>query len=109
MRWLERERISVLHAVPSLAEFWLANVPVGVSLHAMHWVFFSGEPLMESLVRRWRAAFPNGREIVNLYGPTETTLVKCFYQVPAEVLPGIQPAGRRCRIHSPWCSRKLTS
>jgi amino acid adenylation domain-containing protein len=31
--------------------------------------------------------------VVNLYGPTETTLVKCFYQVPDELLPGIQPAG----------------
>jgi amino acid adenylation domain-containing protein len=94
MRWLEQERISVLHTVPSLAEFWLANVPAGVSLETMRWVFFSGECLMDSLVRRWLAAFPSGGEIVNLYGPTETTLVKCFYQVPTDVLPGIQPVGR---------------
>jgi amino acid adenylation domain-containing protein len=94
VRWLERERISVLHAVPSLAEFWLLNAPAGVSLPAMRWVFFSGECLTDSLVHRWRAAFPSGGEIVNLYGPTETTLVKCFYRVPSDVLPGIQPAGR---------------
>jgi acyl-coenzyme A synthetase/AMP-(fatty) acid ligase len=55
-------------------------------------VFFAGEPLHESLVRRWRSKFPAAR-IVNLYGPTETTMVKFFYEVPAEPDPGVQPAG----------------
>jgi acyl-coenzyme A synthetase/AMP-(fatty) acid ligase/acyl carrier protein len=59
----------------------------------MRWVFFMGEPLTDVLVRSWRSAFPGG-EIVNLYGPTETTLVKCFYQVPEEPAPGVQPVGR---------------
>ncbi|UCF78982.1 MAG: amino acid adenylation domain-containing protein [Candidatus Eiseniibacteriota bacterium] len=94
MRWLERERISVLHTVPILAQSWLANVPAEVSLRAMRWVFFAGEPLTETVVRQWRATFPGGGgEIINLYGPTETTLAKCFYQVPADVLPGVQPVG----------------
>lgn len=30
---------------------------------------------------------------MNLYGPTETTLAKCYYQVPAVLKPGIQPIG----------------
>ncbi len=32
--------------------------------------------------------------MVNLYGPTETTMVKCCYRVPAEPLAGRQPVGR---------------
>jgi non-ribosomal peptide synthetase component F len=43
-------------------------------------------------VRRWRAKFPTG-QIVNLYGPTETTMAKFFYRVPADPDPGIQPVG----------------
>jgi len=91
--WLDRERISVLHAVPTLAHSWLADGSEGVSLRSMRCVFFVGEPLTDSLVRQWRTAFPESGEIVNFYGPTETTLIKCFYRVPANVSPGVQPLG----------------
>ncbi|MFN6486360.1 MULTISPECIES: non-ribosomal peptide synthetase [unclassified Nostoc] len=94
LRYLEREQISVLHTVPSLAQSWLANVPSKVSLHNLRWLFLAGEPLKETLVLQWRNAFPEAGEIVNLYGPTETTLAKCYYQVPSEPRPGIQPVGR---------------
>lgn len=93
MTWLERERISVLHTVPSLAQSWLVNVTPGVSLRSLRWLFFAGEPLTETLVHQWREAFPEAGGIVNLYGPTETTLAKCFYQVPAIIPPGVQPVG----------------
>ena len=41
-----------------------------------------------------RRAFPRAGEMANLYGPTETTLVKCYYVVPEGVFPGAQPIGR---------------
>ena len=91
--WLERERITMVHTVPALAQSWLADVPAGVGLAALRLVFFAGEPLRDALVRRWRAAFPAAGAVVNLYGPTETTLAKCFYRVPAEPDPGVQPVG----------------
>ncbi|BAT53523.1 amino acid adenylation domain-containing protein [Nostoc sp. NIES-3756] len=94
LRYLEREQISVLHTVPSLAQSWLADVPKEVSLHNLRWLFLAGEPLKETLVLQWRDAFPQAGEIVNLYGPTETTLAKCYYQVPSEPRPGVQPVGQ---------------
>jgi thioesterase domain-containing protein/acyl carrier protein len=93
LRYLEDEQISVLHTVPSLAQSWLGNVPSGVSLSNLRWLFFAGEPLKETLVLRWRDAFPESGEIVNLYGPTETTLAKCYYRIPVECTPGVQPVG----------------
>jgi amino acid adenylation domain-containing protein len=92
--WLKHEQITVLNTIPSLARFWLASAPTNVSLPDMRWVFFAGEPLTDALVREWRNAVSNSGEVVNLYGPTETTLIKCFYHVPAEPDPGIQPAGQ---------------
>ncbi|MEJ1929745.1 amino acid adenylation domain-containing protein [Nostoc sp. NIES-2111] len=94
LRYIEREQISVLHTVPSLAQSWLASVPSDVSLHNLRWLFLAGEPLKETLVLQWRDAFPQAGEIVNLYGPTETTLAKCYYQVPSEPRPGVQPVGQ---------------
>ena len=92
--WLNRERISILHTVPTVAQSWLAGMAGQASLSAMRWVFFAGEPLTDSLVRQWRASFSGGGELVNLYGPTETTLAKCFYRVPAHVRPGVQAVGQ---------------
>ncbi len=91
--WLEREGVTFLHTVPTLADSWLADVPSGIGLRALRRVFFAGEPLTDKLVGRWRAAFPESGELINLYGPAETTLAKCFYRVPAEVSPGVQPVG----------------
>jgi amino acid adenylation domain-containing protein len=93
LSWLDRERVSVLHTVPSLAQSWLTNTTVKVSLNAMRWVFFAGESLTENLVDRWQSSFPSA-EIVNLYGPAETTLAKCFYQLSSGVHHGVQPLGR---------------
>jgi natural product biosynthesis luciferase-like monooxygenase protein/amino acid adenylation domain-containing protein len=91
--WLAREQVSLLHTVPALAESWLTNLTTHVSLGNLRRVFFAGEVLTERLITRWRATFPASGEIINLYGPTETTLAKCFYRVPADLLPGAQPVG----------------
>jgi amino acid adenylation domain-containing protein len=92
--WLEREQITLLHTVPSLAQSWIVDRPSGVSLRSLRRIFFAGEPLTDNLIGAWRQAFPEAGEIVNLYGPTETTLAKFGYRVPSEnVLPGIQPVG----------------
>ncbi|MGH8773422.1 MAG: AMP-binding protein, partial [Burkholderiales bacterium] len=92
--WLARERISVLHTVPALAQSWLADAPRDLSFPDLRWVFFSGEPLQDSLIKRWRDTFSLTAGIVNLYGPTETTMVKCFHRVVDEEPLGAQPVGR---------------
>ncbi|HXM34164.1 MAG TPA: non-ribosomal peptide synthetase, partial [Pyrinomonadaceae bacterium] len=94
LSWLERERITLLHTVPSVAQAWLNDQPPGVTLNALRWTFFAGEPLTDSLVRRWRESFSATGQLVNLYGPTETTLAKCFYVVPDEPAFGVQPVGQ---------------
>src|SRR6185295_12001834 len=90
--WLASEGISLVHTVPSLDQAWLGNAPAELSLPSLRWVFSAGEPLTDALVLDWRRIAPHG-QVVNLYGPTETTMVKTFYQVPEEVEPGVQPVG----------------
>ena len=92
--WLENNRISVLHTVPSRLATWL-EVDRGQSrLTHLRLLCLSGEPLSSSLVNRFREAFPECRaEIVNLYGPTETTMIKSFYRVPNEPREGVLPLG----------------
>ncbi len=93
--WLEQERITLLHTVPSLAQSWLTDRPYGITLRSLQRIFFAGEPLTDRLIRAWREAFPQSGELINLYGPTETTLAKFGYRVPADdrFLLGVQPVG----------------
>jgi amino acid adenylation domain-containing protein len=92
--WMERQQITILHTVPTLAQSWLMNVPAGISLQTLRQIFFAGEPLRDTLIHQWRETFPAAGEIVNLYGPTETTLAKCYYKVPKNIRAGVQPVGR---------------
>lgn len=96
--WLESQQITVVHTVPTLTKMWLmeraedtASLPMPKYLR---WLFLAGEPLSDRLVNQWRAAFPNIGKIVNLYGPTETTLAKCYYRVPEAPVVGTQPIGQ---------------
>jgi amino acid adenylation domain-containing protein len=92
LAWMAAARITIVHTVPSLAEHWLRIDDAASRLPHLRLAFLSGEPLSSDLVRRWRLVAPDC-EVVNLYGPTETTMTKCFYRVPAQPADGPQPAG----------------
>lgn len=94
MAWLDRQRITLMHLVPTLAKTWLMDVPDGITLETLRWIFLAGEPLSAELVQQWRSTFPKAGALVNLYGPTETTLAKCYHPVDTPPLPGVQPVGR---------------
>ena len=64
-RLLNEQRISVLHAVPTLLALFSEDVP-GLRL-----INLGGEMCPESLVERWSKP---GRQIFNTYGPTEATV-----------------------------------
>jgi amino acid adenylation domain-containing protein len=92
LEWLRSEEITVLHTVPSLAKLWLSQDD-GIKVESLRYAFFAGEPLTDTLVHAWRNVFPSSQP-VNLYGPSETTLAKCFYVVPDRPCFGVQPVGR---------------
>jgi amino acid adenylation domain-containing protein len=89
LAWLRQEQITLLHAVPTVMRAWLDDV----RLDSLRVVFFAGEPLHGELVDEFRTRVSPSADIVNLYGPTETTLAKSYYRVPAPALPAVQPVG----------------
>lgn len=89
--WLAEHGIEVLHAVPSLSARWLDAA--GPAVDSLRYTLFAGEPLYGRHVQRWRRTAPRTR-VVNLYGPTETTLARFHYEVPADCGSGLQPVGR---------------
>lgn len=91
--WLREQKITVLHTVPSVMESWVQTGLNDGQLPDLRWTFSAGEPLRSKLVEQW-TSIALQTEVVNLYGPTESTLAKCYYQVPDHPRMGIQPIGQ---------------
>lgn len=92
--FLRSEKVTGLHLVPSLGKVWTSGPAAVIEpVPTLRLAFFAGEPLDGALVRRWQDFFPRC-QVVNLYGPTETTLAQHFFRVPRDAAPGIQPIGR---------------
>ncbi|MFF8917842.1 AMP-binding protein [Streptomyces sp. NPDC015032] len=101
LAWLADSRVTLLHAVPTVARAWLRATDGGVRLPLLRAVLFSGEPLTDTLVTRWREQLDYRGEIINQYGPTETTLIRCWHRVD-EPVAGIQPLGRPIPGSEAW-------
>ncbi len=94
LAWLADEAVTLLHAVPTVAGVWLAEADPAVRLPRLRATFFAGEPLGRKPALRWRERLAAVAEIVNLYGPTETTLAKCFYRLPQRLPFDQLPVGQ---------------
>ncbi len=82
--WLSDSRIEIVHLIPSLFRLLLTEDLTAALFPALRYVLLAGEPLLPSDVKRWTEIFGDRIRLVNLYGPTETTLAKFFYVVREE-------------------------
>lgn len=95
--WLRQHRITLLHIVPSLFRLLTRALrEQGGELPDLQVVALAGEPLYGADVAAWRAVAGSGASLINLYGPSETTLAKAFHRIDQETYaPGaIVPIGQ---------------
>lgn len=93
--WLKQQGITYFHTVPTLARAWMLNKQAVCELPSLRYIFFAGEQLPGSLVAEARRRIRADLGVINLYGPTETTLTKSFFVVPFSAdLPSNMPVGR---------------
>src|ERR1051325_950485 len=81
--WIERERINVVHCVPSLFRTLVNEKAEGERFRELQCILMAGEALLPSDVGRWRRAHGERTELINLYGTSETTMAKFSYTVQA--------------------------
>jgi amino acid adenylation domain-containing protein/non-ribosomal peptide synthase protein (TIGR01720 family) len=100
LRWLEESRVTLVHCVPSVLRLLLREMEAepapGGRLPAVRHLLSAGEALYGSDAIRWMDATGGRAELLNLYGPSETTLAKLFHRVrerPAEP-NAVLPVGR---------------
>jgi amino acid adenylation domain-containing protein len=93
--WIDRQGIELIHCVPSLFASLLAAEPAADSFRALCYVLMAGEVLPVAAVKRWMDLFGERVQLVNLYGSTETTMVKLFHPVRRSDLDlGFIPIGK---------------
>jgi acyl-coenzyme A synthetase/AMP-(fatty) acid ligase/acyl carrier protein len=91
---LVNSRATVVHVVPSLARMWLNTArDTDLSGSCLRLSFFAGEPLDGALVANWRERMGSPDGVVNLYGPSETTLAKFHFVVPVAFGTAVCPVG----------------
>jgi amino acid adenylation domain-containing protein len=92
LRWIERERISVLCAVVSTLRQMLSSLDPGVRLPSLRVVRLGSEPLYAFDVERLREHVEAHCMVVTGYGATEASGIAEFH-IPAPLPPGRIPAG----------------
>lgn len=95
VEWLNAARVELVHCVPSLFRSLLSQPLRETDFPAMKYVLMAGEPLLPSDVKRWTDVFGERIRLVNLYGPTETTMTKfCYFVQTADKERRTIPIGK---------------
>lgn len=79
--WLENNKINLLHCVPSLFRLLISGNLSGNNLNDLQFVLLSGERVYPSDLKKWYEIFDDRIQIFNLYGSTETTILKTYYSI----------------------------
>ncbi len=82
--WIDKSKISLIHCVPSL--FRVINNGSLKTEYFKHlkYILLSGEKIIPSELLNWYKLFDSRIKLFNLYGPTETTMVRSCYEIHPE-------------------------
>ncbi|MFL5743215.1 MAG: MupA/Atu3671 family FMN-dependent luciferase-like monooxygenase, partial [Niastella sp.] len=76
--WIDSQRIDLIHCVPSFFKLFGKGDLQEVLYPALKYVLLAGEKILPYELQEWHQAFGERIRLVNLYGATETTLVKGY-------------------------------
>ena len=99
IEWMGNAKLTLIHTVPSLFRLItkeLEDKPgLLPNIMPLKYILLSGEALYGKDVLAWRKAAGVNTTLVNLYGPTETTLAKLYNRINDEIKDpaGIVPLG----------------
>ena len=93
--WIDSQHINLIHCVPSLFKVMVEGVLNSKKLNSLKYILMAGEILSVSDVKRWMNTYDSQIQLVNLYGASETTMVKFFHRVQkSDIKRGFIPIGK---------------
>jgi len=101
-QWLEDRKINLIHCVPSLFRLLNSNSLNKQNFKTLKFILLSGEKINPKELENWYDIIGDRVQLVNLYGATETTMIKSYYFIqPPDTNKERIPIGkpiRGCRI-----------
>jgi fengycin family lipopeptide synthetase D len=95
IRWLEESRVNLVHCTPGLFKVFAADGFSPGSFAHLEYVLLAGERIVPRDLEHWYGVIGDRVQLVNVYGPTETTLAKLFYLIKSgDTRRGSIPIGR---------------
>jgi mycobactin peptide synthetase MbtE len=92
--WIEQARIHFIHCVPSVFRLINTTALSTGDFRRLRYVLLSGEKINPQELAGWYELFGERIQLVNLYGATETTMIRSFYRIqPADVRKQRIPIG----------------
>ncbi|MCP4147136.1 MAG: amino acid adenylation domain-containing protein, partial [bacterium] len=81
--WIDKKEITVIHCVPGI--FKIFNTPrlTSRNFSNLKYILLSGEALPPYELINWQDKTGERIQLVNLYGPTETTMIRTIYPITA--------------------------
>ena len=93
--WLQDNKINLIHCVPSLLREMINGTEFKTELGDLKFVLLSGEALLAKDIKDFNNSFKHEANFINLYGSSETTMVKFAYKVNTEKdTAGVIPIGK---------------
>lgn len=79
--WIAEQRINLIHCVPSLFKLIQKEDIDANSFSNLKYILLAGEKILPYELKEWYKIFDANISLVNIYGPTETTLAKGYYEI----------------------------
>jgi amino acid adenylation domain-containing protein len=93
--WLDSNQINLVHCVPFLFNAIVNEYPDAKRFAALKYLMMAGETAQVSDVKKWTETYGSRITLVNLYGPTETTMVKFYHIIQqSDLMRGFIPIGK---------------
>jgi amino acid adenylation domain-containing protein len=100
--WIDKRRINLIHCVSSLFRLMSADWLTPDHFNALMFILLAGEKTNPADLVHWYDIFGERIQLVNCYGPTETTLSKVYYLIkPPDIHRERIPIGKPmkgCRV-----------
>jgi amino acid adenylation domain-containing protein/non-ribosomal peptide synthase protein (TIGR01720 family) len=86
LEWIDRNEINLIHCVPTFFKLFAQHARTPDVCGSLKFVLLAGEKLSGADLRHWYNVFSERVQLVNIYGPTETTLAKGYHLISAKDL-----------------------
>lgn len=82
--WIKRSQVNIIHSTPSLFRNFVKYIDANEQVPELEYILLAGEEIHPSDLTDWFRKMGDRIQLVNLYGPTETTLAKLFYRITSD-------------------------